>query len=151
MADEPLLRDHIEIERQRDAFNRLDRINAVERDVAVIKTLFDATVKSILEKLAGAVSHTDLKNLKREMEDQMKQAIASVRSEISSVRADIEKSNEAWAEKILSGTRVLSAETRLERLEEQRRFRAQIILAVIGAALSVIGTLFVIFVTTRGH
>lgn len=141
MADETLLRDRVEIERQRDAFSRLDRINGVEKDVAIIKTLFDATIKSILEKLAGAVSDDDLIALKREVEAEMEKAILGVRQEI-------EKSNEAWAEKILVGQRTLNAEAQVQRNEEQKHFGRQIAVTVFAAALSVIGALFVFWMTS---
>lgn len=69
---EILLKEQIELDRKRDDFARLDRINGVERDHAVLRTRFDLALKWFEEALDRAVSGDDLKELKREMEDQLK-------------------------------------------------------------------------------
>jgi hypothetical protein len=134
-------RDIAEIERQRDAFARLNRIAMVEQTVAVLEHRFEAAIQSILKELERAVSGEDLRELRRELEDKMKEAITGI-------RAEIERSNENWAEKILAGSRVINAELQNQRHDEQRRFRQQIVLAIIGATLSIIGALFVFWLTT---
>jgi hypothetical protein len=141
-------RDITEIERQRDAFARLDRISAVERHLAVLETRFDAAFEGLLKDMERAVSNEDLKQLKRELEDQVKATIASVRTEIAAVRTDIDRSNEQWAERILGGAKALNAESQIQRMEEQKMLGRQIFFTVFGSALSIVAALVVFWMTT---
>ena len=63
------------------------------------------------------------------------------------MHTEIEKSNREWADRILSGQRVLNAESQLQQNEDQRRFRQQIMLALFGATLSIISALVVVVMT----
>lgn len=149
--EETLLRDRVEIERQRDAFARLDRINGAEKQIAILQTKFDETIRSILERLEGAVSDDDLKTLKREMETFVKQAVTELRNDftrsISTLREDISRSNSEQADRIVAASRGLMDATRLERLNEQRQIAQKIYFAVFGAALSIIAALILIGLT----
>lgn len=138
---ELLLKDQLDL--QRRAAERVEwrEVSDQRERQAVLQTLFEAHVKRFEEAQGRAVTQEDLKTLRREFQDQIKE-------EIADMHIEIEKSNKAWAEAILSGQRTLNAETQVQRMEEQRRFRAQIILTVIGAALSIIGALFVFWITT---
>lgn len=73
---EILLSERIALERQRDSDARLDRINSVEKAIAVLNVRFDAA-------LERAVHGEDLSNLKREMEAHVKEAIAQVCEHLS--------------------------------------------------------------------
>ena len=153
MADETLLRDRVEIERQRDAFSRLDRINGVEKDVAVLRTLFDATIKSILEKLAGAVSDDDLTTLKREME-------AEMNKQITHICDHMDAKNEQQSERIVSRVETMlnnyqnrTTEERLAQsnslLQANENTKKEIIRYGIGFALTVLSGLVMIWMTAK--
>lgn len=108
-----LIREQIELERKRDDFARLDRINGVEKAVAVLQTRFEA----LLERLRGAVSDDDLKELKREVE-------ADMRIAMDSLRAYVDTSNQTQADRILSRVDEMrnadKAEQREERIADMR-------------------------------
>ena len=150
--EETLLRDRVEIERQRDAFARLDRINGAEKQIAILQTKFDGAITSILERLEAAVSDDDLKTLKRELEGFVKQAVSELREDFSRsiavLREDVSRSNAEQADKIVMASRSLMDATRLERLEENKHLHQRIDMAVFGAALSIIAALVVFWFTS---
>ena len=139
---ELLLKDQLDL--QRRAAERADwqQLSDQRESHAVLKTLFEAHVKRFEEAQGRAVSQDDLKGLRREFSDRIK-------DEIIQMHIDIDKSNAAWAEKILSGARVLNSEAQVQRLEEQKRFGRQIGMAVFAAVLSILGALFVLWETAR--
>jgi hypothetical protein len=145
-----LIRDQLELERQRDAFTRLDRINAAERDVAVLKTRFEAFSETILKELARSVSQEDLKEIRRELLATKSDFTAELEREVEKLHMEFEKSNEAWAEKILVGAKSLNDASQLQRVQEQKQLVRQVGLTVFAAAMSIIGTLVVFWMTERG-
>jgi hypothetical protein len=147
---ETLIRDQLELERQRDAFTRLDRINAAEREVAVLTTRFEAFSETILKELARSVSQEDLKEIRREMLATKRDFSAEIEREVEKLHMEFEKSNEAWAEKILVGAKTLNAEAQLQRVQEQKQLARQVGLTVFAAAMSIIATLVVFWMTERG-
>jgi hypothetical protein len=131
---EVILREQIEIERKRDDHARLDRINGVEKALAVLQTKFE----SALER---AVSGDDLKELKREVEDQMKQTFDSIKDSIKSA-------NDQQARDILHQVGALIASDRQETAQDQKNMRRQIFYAVFGSGLSVIAALIIFRLTS---
>lgn len=69
--EETLLRDRVEIERRRDEAKQLDRINAIERALAVLQTVFDAHREH-------AITHQDLSKLQKEVETEMNKQIGHI-------------------------------------------------------------------------
>lgn len=138
--NDTLFRETVEIERQRDAFTRLDRINGVEKDFAVLKTLFDAAIKSILEKLADAVSDDDLKQLKREME-------AEVNKQIGHVCDHFDSKTEQQSKDILVRVEGMFQAQHAQIAEANRRTRLEIIRYGVGFAMTVLSALTVIWLT----
>jgi len=126
----------VEIERQRDAFKSLDRINTVERDVAVLKTRFEAAFETFLKELERSVSAEDIKELKREWETALREALHTVREHFTSA-------NEQQSSAILAQVELMLARDREAAASEAKKTRQQFQYLFVGALLSIAGSLFV--------
>lgn len=133
---EILIREQIELERRRDRENRIDRINGVEKALAVLQTRFEAA-------LERAVSGDDLKELKREVEDQMKTTFNSITDSIKSA-------NDQQARDILGQVELMNARAHETASRESQNLRRQIFLMMLGTAFSVIGSIAFLVLTGRG-
>lgn len=133
---EILIREQIELERRRDRENRIDRINGVEKALAVLQTRFEAA-------LERAVSGDDLKELKREVEDQMK-------TTFNSITASIKSANDQQARDILGQVELMNARAHEMSSRESQNLRRQIFLMMLGTAFSVIGSIAFLVLTGRG-
>lgn len=120
---EILLRDHVEIEKRRDDFARLDRINGVEKALAILQTKFEGA-------LERAVSGEDLKDLKREVEADVKAQSSDIMEQVKGLLLSQQVANASLMEA-----------TRQERERENRHLRNQFFLMLVGTAVSIIGTL----------
>jgi hypothetical protein len=136
-----LLRETVEIERQRDAFKSNDRINTVERDVAVLRTRFEAAFDTFLKELERSVSAEDIKEIRREWESGLREAISGIREHFTSA-------NEQQSSALLSQFELRLAQDRAETAAENKRFRQQILFIVIGTMVSAAGAIFVFWETT---
>ena len=130
---EILIREQIELERRRDRENRIDRINGVEKALAVLQTRFEAA-------LERAVSGDDLKELKREVEDQMKTTFNSITDSIKSA-------NDHQARDILGQVELMNARAHETASRESQNLRRQIFLMMLGTAFSVIGSIAFLVLT----
>lgn len=139
---ELLLRETIEIERQRDAFKANDRINTVERDVAVLRTRFEAAFDTFLKELERSVSAEDVKELKREWESALREALTGIREHFTTA-------NEQQSHALLSRVELMIAQDREAAALEAKRTRQQFQMTIFGAVLSIFGALFVFWETTR--
>jgi DNA-directed RNA polymerase specialized sigma subunit len=142
---EILLREHIEIERQRDAFRANDRINDVERSVAVLETRLATAVDTLFKELGRSVSSEDLKEVKREMELKIKEATGGLREYILAAN-DQQANNILHKVETIMGGMSASAqqaadENRKERERDNRQLRNQFILMMAGTGASIIGTI----------
>ena len=133
---EILIREQIELERRRDRENRIDRINGVEKALAVLQTRFEAA-------LERAVSGDDLKELKREVEDQMK-------TTFNSITASIKSANDQQARDILGQVELMNARAHEMSSRESQNLRRQIFLMMLGTAFSVAGSIAFLVLTGRG-
>lgn len=133
---EILIREQIELERRRDRENRIDRINSVEKALAVLQTRFEAA-------LERAVSGDDLKELKREVEDQMK-------TTFNSITDSIKTANDQQARDILGQVELMNARAHETASRESQNLRRQIFLMMLGTAFSVIGSIAFLILTGRG-
>lgn len=133
---EILIREQIELERRRDRENRIDRINGVEKALAVLQTRFEAA-------LERAVSGDDLKELKREVEDQMK-------TTFNSITESIKSANDQQARDILGQVELMNARAHETASRESQNLRRQIFLMMLGTAFSVIGSIAFLVLTGRG-
>lgn len=137
------LEKQLEIERRRDDFARLDRINAVEREYAVLRSKFDDTVKWFEEALERAVSGDDLKELKREMEDELKQTTSAIYEHFKSA-------NDQQVREILGQVELMNAKSSEASSRDAKNLRTQIFLMMLGTAFSVIGSIAFLVLTDRG-
>lgn len=142
MAEEVLLRDHVEIERRRDEERKLDRINAIERAVVVLQTRFDMALESLLQKLGDAVSDEDLKELKREWE-------TALRDTITNIREHFNTANEQQSAAIIGHVQTMLANERLASAEDQKSLRRQIFFSLFTWGLGIIAALIVFWFETR--
>lgn len=139
---ELLIKEQLDLHRRAAERAEWQLISDIRESHAVLKTLFESHVRRFEDAQGRAVSQEDIKSLRREFSDRIKE-------EIAQMHIDIDKSNAAWAEKILSGARVLNSEAQVQRLEEQKRFSRQIGMTVLAAVLSILGALFVFWETSR--
>lgn len=121
-----LLRDRVEIERRRDEERKLDRINAIERAMAVLQTVFDAHREH-------AITVGDLEKLKKEVETEMQKTIGHVCDHFDS-RTDQQSKD------ILSEVRGMFLAQKDAQAEDQKAFRRQIFFIVFSSAIGVVGT-----------
>jgi hypothetical protein len=135
-------RDIAEIERQRDAFARLDRIGGVERHLAVLETRFEAAFETFFKELERAVSGEDLKELKREWEMALRDAMSSV-SEL------VKTANDQQSANIIGRVELMLAHQQERAVEEGKRTRQEIIRYGVGFALTIISALLIFYFTER--
>ena len=138
---ELLLKEQVEIERQRDANRNNDRINTVERDVAVLRTRFEAAFDTFLKELERSVSAEDIKELKREWETGLREAINGIRDHFATA-------NESQSSAILAQVELMLARDREAAANEAKKTRQQFLFLILGAVLSILGALFVFWETT---
>lgn len=135
-------REIAEIERQRDAFSRLDRISAVERDLAVLRTRFEAAFDTFFKELERAVSGEDLKELKREWEMALRDAMNGV-SEL------VKTANDQQSAAIISRVELMLSHQHERAAEENKRTRQEIIRYGVGFALTILSALLIFYFTER--
>jgi hypothetical protein len=142
--DELLVRDRVEIERRRDEATRLDRINGVERDLAVLRTRFDAAFDGFLKELARAVDEDDLKSLKREWETALRDAISGIREHFATA-------NDQQSSALLGQVELMLARDRQAAESEAKKTRTQLNFVILGAVLSILGGFFLFYETAKLH
>ena len=133
-------REIAEIERQRDAFHRLDVIRDVDRDVTVLKTRFEMAIDAIFKELERSVSPEDLKELKREME-------IALRDAVSGMREHLVAANEQQSKNLLGQVQNMFQLQHTQIAEANRRTRVEILRYGVAFATSVLGALTVIWLT----
>lgn len=131
---EILLRDQIELERQRDAFSRLlDRTHGVEKDVVVLKTRFDASMEH-------AVTQDDLKQQKRDIDEH-------IRYTLSSIHETIHSANAHQAKDILAQVELMNARATEHSSRDSQNLRRSVMLAALGTVFSVVGSVLFLIMT----
>jgi hypothetical protein len=138
---ELLLRETVEIERQRDAFKSNDRINTVERDVAVLRTRFEAAFDTFLKELERSVSAEDIKELRREWESALREATNGSREHFT-------MANDQQSVSLIAQFELMLARDREAAANEAKKTRQQFQFLILGAVLSILGALFVFWETT---
>lgn len=133
---EILIREQIDIERRRDRENRIDRINGVEKALAVLQTKFEAA-------LERAVSSNDLKDLKREVDAQMQQTTNAIYS-------SIKEANDQQVREILGQVELMNARAHEASTKDAKNLRTQIMLMMLATVFSVIGSIVFLGLTDRG-
>jgi len=137
-----ILKDQLELNKRMADRAEWEKVSNLQEAHSVLRTRFEGQLRRYEEAMSIAVSQDDLKSLRREFSDR-------ISAEVVQMHVDIDRSNQAWSEKILAGAKVLNAEAQIQRMDEQRRFRQQLLLAIFGATLSIVGALFVFYETSR--
>lgn len=112
------------------------RIGSVERELAILQTKFEGA-------LERAVSGDDLKELKREVDDNMKQTVHNIRDYFDG-------KTDQQSRDILGQVQLLLAQERQAASEDQRQFRRQLFFTLFAWGLGIIGTVITIYLTSRG-
>jgi hypothetical protein len=145
---ETLLRDQFDLAKRnadRDEWEHLARVREAH---ARLETRFDAQIQRFNEAKAGAVSQDDIKAVRREIVEARREMSVELHKELEIIHVEFEKSNQAWAEKILNGARSLNSEAQMQRMQETKQLGRQVAMTVFGAALSIVCTLVVFWITT---
>jgi len=140
---ELLIREQIELDRRRDRERRIEKIASVEQALAVLQTRFDAAFANFFKELERSVSAEDLKELKREVEDNMKYTF-------NSITDSIKQANDQQARDILGQVELMQARAHESASRESHNLRRQIFLMMLGTAFSVIGSIAFLVLTGRG-
>ena len=135
-------REIAEIERQRDAFSRLDRISTAERELAVLRTRFEAAFDTFLKELERSVSGEDLKELKREWE-------MALRDAMNGVSDLVKTANDQQSAAIISRVEMMLLHQHERAAEESKRTRQEFIRYVVGFALTILSALLIFWITER--
>ena len=135
-------REIAEIERQRDAFARLDRIGNAERDLAVLRTRFEAAFDTFLKELERSVSGEDLKELKREWE-------MALRDAMNGVSDLVKTANDQQSAAIIGRVELMLSHQHERAAEEAKRTRQEFIRYVVGFALTILSALLIFWITER--
>ena len=142
--EETLLRDRVEIERRRDEAKQLDRINAIERALAVLQTVFDAHREH-------AITLADLEKLQTEVEAEMEKQIGHICDHFDAQTKQQSTDILSRVEGMFNAYQTQTAKSQIEHsralLEAQTRTRAEIIRYGVGFALTVLSALTVIWLT----
>ncbi len=139
---EIIQREIAEIERQRDAFARLDRIGNAERDLAVLRTRFEAAFDTFLKELERSVSGEDLKELKREWE-------MALRDAMNGVSDLVKTANDQQSAAIIGRVEMMLLHQHERAAEESKRTRQEFIRYVVGFALTILSALLIFWITER--
>jgi hypothetical protein len=123
---ELLIAEHLAQSRKTAEHEQINRFGTLEKHLAVLQTRFEAWVER-------AVQGEDLKELKREMESQMKDTLGSLQSYVVTA-------NDQQAKDILGEVRSMFVAQKNEQVEDQKAFRRQMFFIVFSSALGVICT-----------
>jgi hypothetical protein len=123
---ETLIAEHLAHSRKVESDSHINRFGTLERHLAVLQTRFEAWVER-------AVQGEDLKELKREMEAQMKDTLGSLQTYVVTA-------NNQQAKDILGEVRGMFIAQKNEQIEDQKAFRRQIFFIVFSSALGVVCT-----------
>lgn len=141
--NEILLRDRVELERQRDAEAKLNRIALVEQIVAVLKARFE-------DAMGRAVDSDDLKELKREVEADMNKICDHFDNQTARQSKDLlAQVDSMFQQQRLSNAEALNHQ-RAAIADDQKNLRRQIFFAVFTSGLGVVAALIVFRLTEHG-
>lgn len=142
--EEVLLRDRIEIERRRDEERKLDRINAIERALAVLQTVFDAHREH-------AITSQDLTKLQRDVEAEMNKQIGHICDHFDSQIKQQSTDLIGRVESMFSASQAQNLAAQIEQsnalLKANADTRKEIIRYGVGFALTVLSALAIFWLT----
>jgi hypothetical protein len=148
---ETLLRDRVELEKQRDAEARLNRTAATEMAIAVLRTRFDAFMDEYRDR---AVSDEDLKALKRELEAEMTKQLGHICDHLDAQNAAQSKDIVNRVEGMFSEYQSRNMKAQIEQsqalLKANDDTRKEILRYGVTFALTVLSALVIFWLTRNG-
>ena len=155
--NEVLIREQLELQKRAAERDDWEKLSLIREALATLKTRFESQIKRYDEAQARAVSGDDLKDLKREMEDQLKQTT-------NAIYEHFKTANDQQAQSILGqvgtmfGTyrdeqkteQLNSTQALLSAISERRSKVGWWVLGIIGSiVISVASTLIVVAILGR--
>jgi hypothetical protein len=141
---ELLLKDQLELQKRAAERTDWEKIAGLQEAISVLKTRFDAAIESIREKLGDAVSDEDIKELKREWETALRDAISGIREHFTTA-------NEQQSNSLLGQVELMLARDRAAAETEAKKTRQQYQMVIFVQVVGIIGALIVFYMTTRPH
>jgi hypothetical protein len=138
---ELLLKEQLELQKRSSERSDWEKIAALQEAVSVLKSRFEGALDSIREKLGDAVSDEDIKEIRREWETAMRDALSGVREHFATA-------NENQSNALLAQVELMLARDREMAANEAKKTRQQVLFLILGAVLSIFGALFVFWETT---
>ena len=138
---ELLLKEQLELQKRSSERSDWEKIAALQEAVSVLKSRFEGALDSIREKLGDAVSDEDIKEIRREWETAMRDALSGVREHFATA-------NENQSNALLAQVELMLARDREMAANEAKKTRQQVLYLILGAVLSIFGALFVFWETT---
>lgn len=135
-----ILKDQLELQKRIAERAEWEKIAALGEAISTLKTRFDAAIESIREKLGDAVSDEDIKELRREWELAMRDALSNIREHFTTA-------NDQQSSALLGQVELMLARDREASASEAKKTRQQFQMAIFAAVLSIMGALFVFWET----
>ena len=143
-----LLRDRVEIERRRDEARHLDRVNAIERALAVLQTVFDAHREH-------AITSQDLSKLQKEVEAEMNKQIGHICDHFDAQTKQQSTDILGKVEGMFNNYQTQNMQAQIEQsralLQSNADTRKELLRYGIGFALTIISGLVLFYLTYRPH
>lgn len=139
---ELLLKDQLDLQRRAAERAEWEKIAGLQEAISVLKTRFDAAIDSIREKLADAVSDEDIKELKREWETALRNALSGIRDHFTTA-------NEQQSNALLGQVELMLARDRAAAETEAKKTRQQYQMAVFVQVIGLIGAFVFFYMTTQ--
>ena len=135
-----ILKDQLELQKRIAERAEWEKIAGLQEAISTLKTRFDAAIENIREKLGDAVSDEDLKELKREWETALRDALSGIREHFTTA-------NEQQSSALLGQVELMLSRDRAAAEHEAKKTRQQFQMAIFAAVLSIMGALFVFWET----
>jgi hypothetical protein len=135
-----ILKDQLELQKRLAERAEWERIANLQEAVATLRTRFDDAIERIRERLADAVSDDDIKDIKREWETALRDAISGIREHFAAA-------NDQQSSALLGQVELMLSRDREAAAHEAKKTRQQFQMAIFAAVLSIMGALFVFWET----
>lgn len=139
---ELLLKDQLDLQRRAAERNEWEKLAGLQEAISVLKTRFDAEIDRIREKLGDAVSDEDIKELKREWETALRDAISGIQKSFTTA-------NDDQSRDLLGRMELMLARDREAAVNEAKKTRQQYQMAMFVQVIGLVGALIFFYVTTR--
>lgn len=139
---ELLLKDQLDLQRRAAERTEWEKLAGLQEAISVLKTRFDAAIDSIREKLGDAVSDEDIKELKRDWETALRDAISGIQKSFATA-------NDDQSRDLLGRMELMLARDREAAASEAKKTRQQYQMAMFVQVIGLVGALIFFYVTTR--